>query len=103
LVTPTHSSNAPIFGNLLVAPSLTSPATVTATGTSQPTATNTTAPTSPPEAWGKVLGYFVNLRTGPDMNFTVVRKLTHGEPLMFLGRLSENTWLYVKTSDSQEG
>jgi lipoprotein-anchoring transpeptidase ErfK/SrfK len=29
--------------------------------------------------------------------------LTSGELLMLLGRLSDNTWLYVKTSDGQEG
>jgi uncharacterized protein YraI len=46
---------------------------------------------------------YVNLRTGPGTNFAVVRKLTFGELLMLLGRLSDNTWLYAKTSDGQEG
>jgi uncharacterized protein YraI len=86
-------------------------ATVTATGTayatptstSNSTATKTTAPSSTSETTVKVSGYFVNLRTGPGSNFAAVRKLTFGELLILLGRLSDNTWLYVKTSDGQEG
>jgi len=122
-----HSSYAPILGNLLVKPSLTPTATATvtatatatatatttatatatttatATSTSKPTATKTTAPSSTPETTVKVSGDSVNLRTGPGANFAKVRMLTSGELLILLGRLSDNTWLYVKTSDGQEG
>jgi lipoprotein-anchoring transpeptidase ErfK/SrfK len=105
-----HSSYAPTLGNLLVMPNLTPTAPPTATSTSEPTATSTSKPTtirttatsSTPEITVKVSGYFVNLRTGPGVNFAKVRKLTFGELLMPLGRLSDNTWLYVKTSDGLE-
>ena len=102
-VTPAFSSNAPILENLLVAPSLTPTATATASNTSEPTVTQTLTPSSTPETTVMVSGNTVNLRTGPDINFSVVRRLIFGELLMLLGRLSDNTWLYVKTSDGQEG
>jgi lipoprotein-anchoring transpeptidase ErfK/SrfK len=102
-ITPAHSSYAPSLENLQVTPSLTPTATATATSTNKPTATKTTAPSSTPETMIKVSGYTVNLRAGPDINFTVVRRLIFGELLMLLGRSSDNTWLYVKTSDGQEG
>jgi len=114
-----HSSDAPVLGNLLVLPNLTPTASATATSasesmaisTSEPTATNTSEPTtiqttatsSTPETTVKVSGYSVNLRTGPESNFTKVRKLTFGELLVPLGRLSDNTWLYVKTSEGLDG
>ena len=107
------SSDAPIHENLLVTPSLTptvpatatsaSRSTVTSTSTSEPTATQTTATSSTPETTVKVSGYSVNLRTGPEGNFAKVRKLTFGELLMPLGRLRDNTWLYVKTSEGLDG
>ncbi len=49
------------------------------------------------------MGNSVNLRAGPDINFTVVRKLIRDELLLVLGRLSDNSWLFVKTSDGQDG
>jgi lipoprotein-anchoring transpeptidase ErfK/SrfK len=100
-VTPAYSSDAPIFENLLVKPDLTS--TATATSTNEPTATQTMRPPSNSEATLKVSGDLVNLRTGPGISFTRVQKLTFGEPLVLLGRLRDNTWLYVETSDDQEG
>jgi len=51
----------------------------------------------------KVTGAIVKLRTGPGTNFAVVRRLTLGEPLMLLGRMRDNTWLYVETSEGQDG
>ena len=44
-----------------------------------------------------------HLRTGPSINFSPTRKLTQGEQLILLGRSSDNTWFYVKTSDGQDG
>lgn len=98
-----RSSYAHTVGNLLVMPNLTPTAPATATSTSEPTATQTTATSSTPETTVEVSGYFVNLRTGPGSNFAKIQKLTFGELLMLLGRLSDNTWLYVKTSDGLDG
>ena len=106
-----HGSDAPGPGNLLVVSNLTptvpTAATVaapaTATSTSESRVAQTTAKSSIPEITVKVSGYFVNLRTGPEVNFAKVRKLTFGEPLMLLGRLGDNSWLYVKTSDGLDG
>lgn len=110
-IAPAHSSDAPILGNLLVVPNFTPTAPATATSTSEstatstrePTATQTTATSSTPETTVKVSGYSVNLRTGPGSNFAKVRKLTFGELVMLSGRLRDNTWLYVRTSDGLEG
>jgi|GEM_PF-856537 len=104
-ITPAlSSSNEPILGNLLGTPSLTPTATATATTTiTKPTSTQTTTPSSTPQTTVRVSGDSVNLRTGPGTNFAVVRQLTLGEPLILLGRVRDNTWLYVKTSNGQEG
>jgi len=126
-VTPALSSYAPVLGNLLVTPSLTPTAaataaststptptqnaapsstpaaTATATSTSTPTPTQNAAPSSTPETTVRVSCDFVNLRAGPGISFTAVRQFTFGELLMLLGRVSDNTWLYVKTSDGQAG
>jgi lipoprotein-anchoring transpeptidase ErfK/SrfK len=102
-VTPAYSFSAPILGNLLVKSSLTSAPTATATRTSEPTATQTMRSPSTSEATVQVSGYFVNLRTGPGTNFSSAQKVTFGEQLVLLGRLRDDTWLYVKTLDGQEG
>lgn len=60
-------------------------------------------PSPYPDTTVKVAGSLVYLRAGPSFNFSKTRKLANGEPLKLLGRLSDNTWLYVKTSDGQEG
>ncbi len=124
-VTSTQGSPALMLGNLLAEPSSTptaaaiAAATATGTATSQPTATKTAAPTatststptatrtaipsSTPETAVTVSGDSVNLRTGPSLNYSRVRKLPTNESLTLLGRSSDNAWLYVKTSDGQEG
>ena len=104
-ITPAFSSYAPIPGNFQAAPNLTPTATATATATilSTPTAAQTRTPSSTLPTTVKVSGATVNLRTGPGTTFAVVRGLTLGEPVILLGRVSDNTWLYVKTSDGQEG
>jgi len=102
-ITPALSSDAPILGNLMVTQNLFPPADATAASTSAPTATQTAVRSSTPETTVRVAGDITNLRTGPGTNFRVVRQLTLGESLMLLGRLSDNTWLYVETSDGQEG
>ena len=60
-------------------------------------------PSPPPASTVKVSGDTVNLRTGPGANFSKIRLLAYSEQLILMGRLSDNTWLYVKTSDGQEG
>ena len=100
---PAPSSNAPISVNLLVSPSLPSPAIATATSTSPPTATKTPVAYSSLATTVMLSGDYVNLRTGPGTDFAVARQLTFGEPLMLLGQMNDNSWLYVQTSDGQDG
>jgi lipoprotein-anchoring transpeptidase ErfK/SrfK len=126
-ITSANRSHAPLLGNILVTPSLTSTAVVPATpdatltatngttptatqpaiattaSTSEPTATITPTPSSTPPTTIRASGYLVNLRTGPGTNFSAIQKLTYDEQLILLGRLSDNTWLYVKTLNGQEG
>ena len=97
------SSNTSIHGNMLVEQGLSSTATAKATSTSEQTATKTPTPSLTPLTTIWVSGNRVNLRTGPGTNFSAIRKLNYDEQLLLLGRLSDNTWLYVKTSDGQEG
>jgi lipoprotein-anchoring transpeptidase ErfK/SrfK len=61
----------------------------------------TPSPAQPAPIW--VSGGRVNLRAGPGTNFSVIRKLAYDEQLLMLGRLSDNSWLYVKTPDGEEG
>jgi lipoprotein-anchoring transpeptidase ErfK/SrfK len=91
------SSSTSVHGNMLVETGLFATATARATSTITPTP----SATPPTTIW--VSGTRVNLRTGPGTNFSAIRKVIHDEQLQFLGRLSDNTWLYVKTSDGQEG
>ena len=102
-ITPALSSYTPLLGDLLVATNLKPTAAVTATSASNPTATKTPALFSTPQSTVKVSGGYVNLRAGPGTDFSKVRALTYSEPLVLLGRLSDNTWLYVKTSDDHKG
>ena len=102
-ITPALSSYTPLLGDLLVATNLKPTAAVTATSASNPTATKTPALFSTPQSTVKVSGGYVNLRAGPGTDFSKVRALTYSEPLVLLGRLSDNTWLYVKTSDGHKG
>ena len=120
---PSRSSKASIPGDVKVEPSLTLTAkatatvpatatrtsqptatsTATATSTSLPTASQTPTPSATPPTLVNVFGELVNLRKGPGTTFEVVRKLSSGEPLVLLGRVSDNTWIYVKTSDGLMG
>ncbi len=102
-VTPAWSFDAPARPNLLASPSLAPSATATATRKVQPAVANAPVQTSTPETTVKVFGFFVNLRNGPDDNYQIIRKLAYDEPLILLGRLSDNTWLYVNTIDGQAG
>lgn len=106
-ITPVYSSYAPGHENLQINPSNTPLATSTPTRTSEPTATITPRPsstsftTSPTTV--KVSAVRVYLRTGPSLNYSGSRRLTQGDPLILLGRSSDDTWLYVKTTDGQDG
>lgn len=105
--TPAYSSSVPNHENLQVNPSHTPLATSTPTRTSQPTATitptslSTSVATSPTII--TVSAVRVYLRTGPSLNYSGNRRLTQGEQLLLLGRSSDDNWLYVKTSDGQDG
>ncbi len=50
-----------------------------------------------------VSDYFFNLHAGPTLDFSKLAKLTQGDPLQLLGQLNDHSWLYVRTSDGQEG
>ena len=62
-----------------------------------------TTPSPPPEATAKVLGSPINLRTGPGADYSTIQRLTYGELLVLLGRVNDDSWLYVRTPDGQEG
>ncbi len=97
-VASAHRSDAPTLGLALSAGG-----TATPTSTVTPTATQNKWLPPIEERTVKVSGDTADLRSGPDNNFEVVRHLTFGDVLTLLGRLSDNTWLYVKTSDGKEG
>lgn len=99
--TPAYSSYTPNDENLQVNPNLTPSATFTPTN--RPTATQTPPSFSSSITTITVSAVSVHLRTGPSLNFSTIRKLSQGEQLTLLGRSSDNTWLFVKASDGQEG
>ena len=92
-VTPAFSSYTPAHGNLLVTPSRTPTPAATATGTRTPAAATTQTPSPILQKTIVAAGEYVNLRTGPSIYFTKIRRLPYGEPMILLGRLSDNTWL----------
>jgi len=75
----------------------------TKTSTAKPTATKTPVPTETPEPEVRVIEDSVNFRTGPATNYYVVRVLALGERIILLGRLSDNSWFFGKTTDGEEG
>jgi uncharacterized protein YraI len=99
----TSTATAPAKASVMSQPMVTNTPATTATSTTIPTATYTPVPSSTPATMIKFFGDSTNLRTGPGTNFAVVRKLISGEMLGLLGRSSDNSWLYVKTVDNQEG
>lgn len=48
-------------------------------------------------------GNYINLRTGPSIYYPRIQMIENGEPLELLGRLDDDTWLFVKTSTGLEG
>jgi lipoprotein-anchoring transpeptidase ErfK/SrfK len=60
-------------------------------------------PDTYPEVTISVSNYSINLRAGPGTNYSKLGKLSHGDPLTLLGQLNDHSWLYVRTSDGQEG
>jgi uncharacterized protein YraI len=45
----------------------------------------------------------VNLRTGPGINYPVLRILPEGQAITLLGRMPDNAWLYVQLADTIAG
>jgi lipoprotein-anchoring transpeptidase ErfK/SrfK len=84
-------------------PTATRTPTPTAKNTSTPTATRTIVPSATPETTIKFLGDSTNLRIGPGTSYAGVRELISGELLTLLGRTSDNSWLYVRTTKGQDG
>ncbi|HOH20554.1 MAG TPA: L,D-transpeptidase family protein [Anaerolineaceae bacterium] len=60
-------------------------------------------PSPSPNATVMVAGDRVYLRAGPGTFFSTIQKLIYGDSLMLLGKMDDNSWLYVKTTDGQEG
>jgi lipoprotein-anchoring transpeptidase ErfK/SrfK len=98
---PTTTTTPTLSSTATTTPTLLSTTTTTPTLPSTATITPTPSSTQPTTIW--VSGYRVNLRTGPGTNFSAIRKLAYDEQLLMLGRLSDNSWLYVKTPDGEEG
>jgi uncharacterized protein YgiM (DUF1202 family) len=99
----TSTATAQAKVSVISQPKATKTPTPTATSTSTPSATYTPLPTSTPETVVKFIGDSTKLRTGPGTSFQFIRTLLSNEMLSLLGRTSDNSWLYVKTSDGQEG
>lgn len=60
-------------------------------------------PSPYPEVTITVSDYSVNLRRGPSTDFSILVKLSDGDPLTLLGQLNDHSWLYVRTSGGYEG
>lgn len=60
-------------------------------------------PSPPPPVTISVTDGSVNLRTGPGPYYAFIRKLSYGDQLKLLGRLNDNNWLFVKTTNGEEG
>jgi lipoprotein-anchoring transpeptidase ErfK/SrfK len=78
-------------------------ATVTATSNIEPAATLASLPSSTPETTLSVIRDYIKMRVGPAINFAAVSQLMSGDQLALLGRMIDNSWLYVRSSDGQEG
>jgi uncharacterized protein YraI len=92
-VTPAFSSAASAPGQAL--------AQAVRTSTATPTAT--LAPANNTETQIKVIVGNIKLRHGPGTNFEIVGQVKYRDLLTLLGRLSDNTWLYVKTEGGLVG
>ncbi len=75
----------------------------TKTSTAKPTATKTSVPSETPVPEVRVIEDSVNFRSGPATNYYVLRVLALGERLILMGRLSDNSWFFGKTTDGEEG
>lgn len=73
------------------------------TSTPTPTSTQTLAPTYSSVTQVKVIVGNIKLRFGPGTNFDIVGQVKFNDLLTLLGRLSDNTWLYIKTKDGLVG
>lgn len=102
-ITLAYGASAPSIGYLLDTPTLTPTTIIMAVSTRASTAAGLSAPASTITTTVKVSGDSVNLRAGPGTIFSKIRVLEYGDWLTLLGRLSDDSWLYVKTSDGQEG
>ena len=114
VVTPVASSTTPVPGMVLLASNptpttgstsaitsrtaLPNAATATPTRTSQPTGLISTLGTTV-----MVIRDDINLRDGPGVQYPVVQKMMMGDQLVVLGRMADNIWLYVKTTDGRKG
>ncbi len=56
-----------------------------------------------PNATVMVAGDRVYLRADAALSSPTIQKLIYGGSLMLLGKMDDNSWLYVKTTDGQEG
>jgi len=60
-------------------------------------------PEPPPNAKVKITADLIHLRAGPGTHFSVIERLSWGDTLELLGKLDDNSWLYLKTADGKTG
>jgi len=103
LVKPGNSSTAERNETSTLMPTATQTPTAKPTSTRTPTMTSTPTLTTTPPTSVLVTAKLVSLRTGPGYTFAVVQKLYESDQLLLLGKSNDNTWLYCRTSEGNEG
>jgi len=104
---PPTPTKIPVEPTATAPPTATTVATATPvpTATSLPTATQapTNTPTSTPAVPEATARQAVNLRSGPDQDFDVIRLLPVGESMRLHGRTEQGAWVQVTTDDGATG
>ena len=114
-INPFTSGNGDLPAGQLLASTATtgSTSTIAAPATSRPTAsptstttatlTRTPTLTSTPPTTVLVKAKYISLRTGPGLTFAVVQQVEEADQLQLLGVSSDNSWLYLRTVEGNEG
>lgn len=75
----------------------------TATPTSTPSNTPTVTPTATPLPDAAVGDQLTNLRTGPNVGYSIITEVQAGTPLRVLGKSADSEWFKVVVPDGSEG
>lgn len=100
---PTNTSHASPNDRALVQSKSSPTATPTSTSTRTPTVTQTPTVSISSSSIIQVSAHGMYLRYGPGLEFSVVRRLDHGEELVLLGKSTDEKWLFIRASDGKEG